>query len=569
VYSPSGGTCEINTAFLKRHRFDLDMVSGENMSNELREFPLFKSLWLRVKDPDKVALIIVNDDGSDERLTYSGIFENTNKISRLLIKAGVREGDTFAVIMRNHPEFLYSLSAALSIGAVMVPMDPRSRGAKLVFQISNTKCRGIIISDEFISRIKEIEKEIRDIPVIGVVYKKHHDIPVEPAYPVLNEVLVRESGSPPDKIKPMKLSRPVQIIHTSGTTGDPKGVILRGQRLRDSALLGKLIYRYKNDDILFNGLSMTHGNCQSVTLFPALSKGIPAIIGEKFTKSRIWDICRKYGCTSFSSLGGMMAGIYNEPPKPDDADNPVRVVVSAGTPAAIWEAFEKRFNVRIHEWYAAVEGGLAHNPPGKGPIGSFGKPNFLIYRMKIVDQNDKEVDSFIKGELISKMTFRPTKVDYFGKKKESDDKTKGGWLRSGDICHKDDRGFLYFDFRKGGGLRRQGDFIQPDYVEKIVGEHESISEVCVYGIPAASGAPGESDLVAAVAPFPGKTIDVNSLFNLCLKKLEHNSVPSFFQLVNEIPKTITEKALERILREQFRPDAPNVADVQKLMSGKK
>jgi acyl-CoA synthetase (AMP-forming)/AMP-acid ligase II len=537
------------------------------MSDELKEFPLFKSLWLTVKEPDKVALIIANDDGSDEQITYAGLFENTNRISRVLIKAGVGEGDTFAVIMRNHPEFLYCISAAVSIGAIMVPVDPRSRGAKLTFQIKNTKCRGMIVSDEFIGRIKEIEKDIRDVAVIGVTYKKHHGIPVEKAYPVLNDIMSRESGSLPDKARSMNLSRPVQIIHTSGTTGDPKGVILRGQRLRDSALLGKLIYKYKNDDILYNGLSLTHGNCQSVTLFPALSKGIPAVIGEKFTKSRIWDICRKYGCTSFSSLGGMMAGIYNEPQTPNDADNPVRVVVSAGTPTAIWEDFEKRFNVKIHEWYAAVEGGLAHNPPGKGPVGSFGKPNFLMYRMKIVDENDKEVGSFIKGELISKMTFRPTKVDYFGKKKESDEKTKGGWLRSGDICHKDDKGFLYFDFRKGGGLRRQGDFIQPDYVEKIIGEEENVSEVCVYGIPAVSGAPGESDLVAAVAPLWGKKIDVDSLISLCVKRLERNSVPTYFQIVDEIPKTITEKALERVLKEHFRPDAPNVFDVNKLMSG--
>ncbi|MBN1471859.1 MAG: AMP-binding protein [Syntrophaceae bacterium] len=538
------------------------------MSNELKNLPLFKSLWLKVKDPDKVALIFVNDDGSDEKITYAGIFENTNKISHALIKAGIGEGDTFAVLMRNHPEFLYGLSAALSLGAIVVPIDPRSRGAKLSFQINNTKSKGIIVSDEFIGSIKEIEKDIQGVPVIGVTYKNHHKIPVDSSYPSLNEILKNENGSLPAQAKPMKLSRPVQIIHTSGTTGDPKGVILRGGRLRDSAILGKLIYKYKSDDILYNGLSMTHGNCQSVTLFPALSKGIPAVIGEKFTKSRIWDICRKYGCTSFSLLGGMMAGIYNEPPKPNDADNPVRVVVSAGTPASIWKDFEKRFNVKIHEWYAAVEGGLAHNPPGKGPIGSFGKPNFFMYRMKIVDENDQEVGPFVKGELISKMTFRPTKVDYFGKKKESDAKTKGGWLRSGDICHKDDKGFLFFDFRKGGGLRRQGDFIQPDYVEKIIGEQDSVSEVCVYGIPALSGAPGESDLVAAVAPLPGKKIDMDSLISLCVKQLERNSVPSYFQIVDEIPKTITEKALDRVLKEQFKPEASNVVDVQKLMSKK-
>jgi len=538
------------------------------MSNELKKFPLFKSVWLRVKDPDKTALIFVNDDGSDERLTYADIFENTHKISRALIKAGVGRGDTFALVMRNHPEFLYSLAAALSLGAIVVPIDPRSKGAKLAFQINNTQCKGIIVSDEFLENIREIEKDISGVPVIGVAYKRHHGIPVHPAYPVLNEILEKESGTPPDQVLPLDLKRPVQIIHTSGTTGDPKGVILRAQRLRDSAILGWLIYRYKKDDILYNGLSLTHGNCQSVTLFPALSKGIPAVIGEKFTKSRIWDICRKYGCTSFSSLGGMMSGIYNEPPKPNDADNPVRVVVSAGTPAAIWEDFERRFNVKIHEWYAAVEGGLAHNPPGKGPVGSFGKPNFFMYRMKIVDENDREVGPYVKGELVSKMTFRPTRVDYFGKKKESEAKTKGGWLRSGDICHRDEKGFFYFDFRKGGGLRRQGDFIQPDYVEKIIGGHESVSEVCVYGVPASSGAPGESDIVAAVAPFPGKKIDVEGLIRLCLQKLERNSVPSYFQIVDEIPKTITEKALDRVLKEQFRPDAPNVVDVQKQRTEK-
>ena len=110
------------------------------------------------------------------------------------------------------------------------------------------------------------------------------------------------------------------------------------------------------------------------------------------------------------------------------------------------------------------------------------------------------------------------------------------------------------------------DFIQPDYVEKTIGEQESTSEICVYGVPTSSGAPGESDLVAAIAPFPGKKIDVDSLINLCIKKLERNSVPSYFQIVDEIPKTITEKALERVLKEQFRPDAPNVVNVQKRMS---
>jgi len=88
-------------------------------------------------------------------------------------------------------------------------------------------------------------------------------------------------------------------------------------------------------------------------------------------------------------------------------------------------------------------------------------------------------------------------------------------------------------------------------VERIIGEHPGVSEVCVYGVPAASGAPGESDLVAAIASFEGKPIDPKDIFETCRKSLEANFIPSYLQIVSEIPKTISEKALDRKLREDF------------------
>ena len=529
------------------------------MPDSLEKLPIFQCFKLKKIDPNKTVFIFVNTDGSEERVTYKDIFENTNRISHILLKNGIQKGDSFTLLMRNHPEFLYSMFAALSIGALVVPVDPRSKGSKLSFQINNTKSKGIIISDEFIDNIKEIEKEINQVPIIGVNYKSHHNIPVSNGYPSLNEILETENPNLPDRMIPFSRKTPVQIIHTSGTTGDPKGVVLKASRFKAYGLLNLLLWKYRNDDIPYTGLSMTHGNAQSVTVFPTLAKkNIHAVISEKFTKSRIWDICRKYNCTTFSLLGGMMSGIYNEPVKGDDPINPVRKVISAGTPKAIWKDFEERFDLKIHEWYAAIEGGVAHNPPMKGPIGSFGKPNILMHRMKIVDENDKPVPKGEKGELISKITFRKTIVNYFGKKKESKAKTRNGWLRSGDICHQDKNGYFYFDFRKGGGLRRQGDFIQPDMVEKVIGRDENISEVCVYGIPALSGAPGESDLVAVIACFEGKHIDKKHIKKICYEGLERNSVPTYLQIVDEIPKTISEKPLERVLRDNFKIDAPNV-----------
>ena len=184
-------------------------------------------------------------------------------------------------------------------------------------------------------------------------------------------------------------------------------------------------------------------------------------------------------------------GIYSEPIRPEDGENPVNLVVSTGTPKGIWKGFEKRFNVTIHEWYAAMEGGFAHNPPNTGPIGSFCKPFDDLMEMKVVREDDTECAPGEIGEIIGRNVEGETKVEHHGNPEASLAKTRGGWLRTGDMVHRDENGWLYFDFRKGGGLRRQGDFILPEYVEGVISEHPDVSDICVYGIKATSGAPGE------------------------------------------------------------------------------
>ncbi|MFZ5596442.1 MAG: AMP-binding protein [Bacillota bacterium] len=509
------------------------------------------------KRPDFNILTFDYGDFPEEVVTYEDIYKKGCKIARLLQENGIGQGDRFALLMRNFPEFVYSLWAASATGAIVVPIDPRSKGDKLKYQLENSNSTGVIVAAEHLKDLEEAMSEKSSLKVLGVVYKDFSGVAVNEKYPVMNDILAGPDVPPPDRRK-TDPDTPLELIYTSGTTGNPKGVVVKESRLATYALLARMIWQYSETDILYTGLSLTHGNAQAVTLIPSLSLGIPAVIGHKFTKSRIWDVCRKYGCTTFSLLGGMMMGIYSEPQRDNDGDNPVRKVISAGTPPSIWTEFENRFNVKIHEWYGAVEGGFAHNPPGVGPVGSFGKTLDGMMEMKVVREDDTECEPGEIGELICRMVTGDNNVEYFGNKKASEEKTRGGWLRTGDMCHRDKDGWFYFDFRAGGGLRRQGDFIQPDFVEKVIARHPDVSDVCVYGIPAASGAPGESDLVAAVVPFAGKQLDPKSVFDACLAGLERNSVPTYIQVVDEIPKTASEKNLDRVLRESFSPDAANV-----------
>ncbi len=299
-------------------------------------------------------------------------------------------------------------------------------------------------------------------------------------------------------------------------------------------------------------------------MIPAITLGIPAVISRKFTKSRIWDICRYYGCTTFSLLGGMMMGIYSEPRRPMDKHNPVKIVLSAGTPRAIWREFEERFDVKIHEWYGAVEGGFAHNPPGVGPVGSFGKPPEGFMEMMVVRKDDTPCDPYEIGEIVCRPAGGIAEVEYLGNPEASKKKTKGGWLRTGDMGHMDENGWFYFDFRKGGGLRRQGEFIQPEYIEKTLAEIEEIEDVCVYGIPAESGAPGEVDIVAAIKLFEGYKFDPKKIFKELKSKLENNQIPSYIQVVEQIPKSASQKNLDRLLKQDFSNDAENVYSYKKI-----
>ena len=508
--------------------------------------------------PDFPVVTFENGEGlADEVVTYKDIFLNGCKIAKALRAAGINKGDRFSLVMRNHPEFIYTMLAASMTGAVIVPIDPRSKGNKLSYQIKDSNSKGIIYTSEFSEDVDKALAELKDVKVIGVLQKEGLKKSAMTNYPSLNEILAGPEVGLPDNLN-RELNTPFEVIYTSGTTGDPKGVVVKAHRLPMFVMLAQFVWQYAADDKLYTGLSLTHGNAQSVTLIPSLILNIPSVISRKFTKSRLWDICRNQGCTTFSLLGGMMMGIYSEPRKPNDADNPVRKVLSAGTPRSIWEDFEKRFNVKIHEWYGAVEGGFAHNPPGEGPVGSFGKPVEGVMEMKIVHEDDSECAPGEIGELVVAQKQGKVEVEYLGKKKASEEKTRGGVLRTGDMCHKDENGWLFFDFRKGGGLRRQGDFIMPEYIEKAIADLGYVSDVCVYGIPAESGAPGESDIVAAVVPAPGAKLDVKIISKGLSGTLEKGYIPQYLQVVDEIPKTASEKNLERVLRDEFRKDASNV-----------
>ncbi len=500
----------------------------------------------------------LGDGKPDEVVTYASLQEGANRIAHALIRAGLEPGDRFGLMMRNHPEFVMALVAASITGSVAVPIDPRTRGDKLSFTLRDAECKALVCADYVLEQVARVRLAVPTLATLFVLETGESgaalDLSRVPGASPLAEVLAQPCPTVDCRLASPR--DPLQIIYTSGTTGDPKGVVFPNERFGLFALVGAL-FGYQPDDRPYTGLSLTHGNAQAVTLGPALHMGLHAVFSRRFTKSLLWEVCQRYRCTTFSMLGGMATAIYSEPPRPDDRRHSVRLVIDAGMPAALWEPFERRFGVRILEWYGAIEGGLAMKPVGEGPVGSFGKPVPGI-EMKIVDEDGVECPPGVVGEIISRPVTGEATVEYFRNPEASAAKTAGGWLRSGDMGHRDEDGWFFFDYRKSGGIRRNGEFVNPGFVERVIAEQPTVSDVFIYGVPASSGAPGEMDVVAAVVPAPGAEVDAAAVFAACRANLEPNCVPSYLQIVDEIPKTASEKPQERFLRASFAPDAPNV-----------
>lgn len=135
---------------------------------------------------------------------------------------------------------------------------------------------------------------------------------------------------------------------------------------------------------------------------------------------------------------------------------------------------------------------------------------------RVVDENDTDCAPGEQGELIwQHKDGKQVEVEYLNKPEASAEKVQGGWFRTGDIVHKDADGWIFFDYRKGGGIRRNGDFINPGFVEKAIAENPQVSDVFVYGVPIVNGTPGEKDVVAAIVPQDAANFDASKVFAEC------------------------------------------------------
>lgn len=511
-------------------------------------------------EPDRLAVVFENGDLPAESVRNRDLALRGNQLAWELRRAGLRTGDRVAVMLRNHPEFVDAMVANSKLGLTTVPIDPRARDERLRYFLTFAGCQALVVADSTLSdpqAAQVISKTGISTYALSTPEGRALGLNVD-GWPSLNEVLegpVREDVGQHVE----SLTHPWLLSYTSGTTGDPKAIAFGYDRMLFYRLTPGF-FGYRDDDVPYTGLSLIHGNALVATLMPALWGVVDhSVLSRWFTKSRLWDVCIEHGCTTWSNLGGIATAVYGEPPGPHDRAHRVRLVVSAGMPRDLWEPFEERFGVRILEWYGTMEGGFAWNPPGVGPRGSFGKPPEGMIEMEVVDDDGRPVPPGQIGELVARPAGQPARVEYHGNPWASAQKVRGGWLHTGDMGWKDEQGWFFFAHRQEeGGIRKLGEFVPAGFIVRVLAEDPEVVDVHVYGVPASSGAPGESEVVAAVVAADAGRVDAAALFARCAERLERAYVPDYIQVLEELPKTATEKVQTRLLVQSFDRSSPRI-----------
>lgn len=527
------------------------MAFNELTNEELKKLETEMDGWVMTKileerartSPDKTFINIRNK----KMFTYKEVNERSNQVAHYMQKLGILKGDRVAVLLSNCEEYVFILLGLHKIGAVQVPVNTAYKMDFLQYAIDFSESRILITSNEYLDRIVPIEDSLPQLEKITIV-GENQDNPGIKKLPLADftEAWGESMENPGIEVT---FADPERIMFTSGTTGRSKGVFRAHAAAYWSAHNYVKIVGLTSDDVVFTSLPLFHANAQALSLFPALLAGATIAIYERFSATQLWDWCRECGATVFNILGAMSYFLYNQPVKPNDGDNPVRMIMAAPSPRDIYHEFENRFKVKFTEGYGLTETGMAtYMPPEAPKIGSIGKgaPGYVV---KVVDDKDRELPPNTPGEIVIRNQLPWLMVtEYYKMPEKTASDFRNLWFHTGDGGRMDEDGYIYFLDRIKDYIRRRAENVSSFEVEKIINAHPLVEESAAVGVPAGEGAVAEEEIKICVVLKEGAQLEALDLIKWAEDRMPYFMIPRFIEFYKSLPKTPTERVQKHILK---------------------
>ena len=565
--------------FKKKHKNEpwLDYYSRKERSIKFTTKSIYHFMKDEVgEDKDYIAFNYFNN-----RITYNEFFDNIDICARALRSYGVKEKDVVTICLPNMPEALYIFYACNKIGAIADIIHPLSSPEQVKFYLNENKSRFFFLVDFNYDSMKEVIEKTLVYKTILVSPKLSMPLGLSIGYTITRSITMKKpSIFDSDYMKwqdfmskgsmytkefeaDVKKDDTALILHSGGTTGTPKGIMISNYSFNALAQQSAVnVIDVRPKDKIVTILPIFHGFGLGVCVHTPLCLKVETILMPEYDANRFYKIWKNDKPHVILGVPTLWEGMMNNK-KFDNVDmSQLKYIVSGGdylsipTETRINEFLHKHgAHVNIAKGYGMTESvaATAYTFPGTNEPGSIGIPMVgNIY--KICDpKTGEELEIGEEGEIC---VYGPTLMQgYLNNQEETDNilkKHKDGktWLHTGDIGYIASNGVVYYTQRLKRMIIVSGFNVYPSMIESTLEKHPAIKKACVIGIPHPYKMHVPKAFIILNEGYHDNAKLKKELKELCKQELSIYSIPKEFEVRKEFPKTLYSKVDYKALEKE-------------------
>nr|WP_206686920.1 MULTISPECIES: AMP-binding protein [Microbacterium] len=498
-----------------------------------------------VRHADRPALLFAGTT-----TTYRELWEQTRAYAGALQAHGIGPGSRVAMIVPNVPDFARVYYAALSLGAIVVPVHLLLKSAEITYVLKDAGADLFVVAAPLLAEALPAAASA-EVPVVTVLLPAGAPAPAGDLPRLEQEAA---ASTPLLRHTPTRPSDPATILYTSGTTGTPKGAV--GSHLSIVEQVHCTLidsFDLSADDIVFGGLPLFHTFGQTAVMNMAFRVGASVILLPRFDADEALALMVAHGATVFTAVPTMYVGML-EAAHRSDARPPLRYAVSGGAalPVVVLEAFREQFGADVHEGYGLTETApIVSSNTLVEPIrpGTVGRALWGVDIAIADGEKDDAVVLLDDPDALGEIVVRGHNLftGYLGRPEATDAAVAGGWFRTGDLGRYVD-GVLTIVDRKKDMIVRSGYNVYPTEVEAVLAQHPGIAVAAVFGVP--DHVRGQ-EIHAAVVAHDGVALDDAEVVAFVRDRIAAYKYPRTVHVIDELPLGASGKVLKRALVDRF------------------
>lgn len=477
----------------------------------------------------------------EERLTYAEWDKTVNQLGRHLQEAGVQKGDKFIIHMPNTKEFLFLYMASIRIGAIAIPINAKLTLNEVEFIINHSDARFFATHQLLHEQVKNLS-ENQQLTCFTTGEQKDDWLSLDnlisgDASPIENDA-TEDDG--------------VSILYTSGTTGDPKGVVFTHRSILTVAAMICIELPMNKDSRILHMMPLSHSAPLHLFMAAGLYVGATHVLAPTFTPDLLLKMIEKEKTTHFFGAPIAYLGAAKHPDFSKTDLSSMKYWVYGGAPLETQAVnfIKERFGVKnLYCVYGLTEAGpngtLMRPEEHNTKAGSIGSRAALNCEIRLIDEEGNDVQIDEPGEIILRGEGNMKK--YYKAPGKTQDTLRDGWLYTGDIAIQDNDGYYWVVDRKKDTIISGGVNIFPNEIEKQLIKHTAVEDVAVVGVPH----PDWGETIKAFVVLNQDVEDMDTTFKTFLTdKIAGYKIPKLYEKLEALPRNMTGKLLKNKLREQ-------------------